>query len=91
MISNAALTRTAGPAISIDTACSSALVTAHMGAQHLANGGIMALTAGINLLLAESSTAATQVSVLLECFGTWNLINGEYTRFSHNCITSNVL
>ena len=37
------------------------MVTAHMGAHHLANGGGMALTAGVNLLLAESTTAATQV------------------------------
>ena len=48
--------------MSIDTACSSALVGAHMGVQHLAAVGGKALAAGVNLMLAERTTAATQVS-----------------------------
>ena len=46
--------------MSIDTACSSALVAAHMGVQHLAAVGGSALAAGVNLMLAERTTAATQ-------------------------------
>ena len=47
--------------MSIDTACSSALVGTHMGVQHLAAVGGKALAAGVNLMLAERTTAATQV------------------------------
>jgi len=54
-----------GPAVSIDTACSSALVGTHMGAQHLNKVGGAALAAGVNLMLAEHTTAATQVCVRL--------------------------
>jgi acyl transferase domain-containing protein len=48
--------------VSIDTACSSALVGAHTAAQHLHKHGGAALSAGINLMLAEHTTAATQVA-----------------------------
>ena len=51
----------AGPAVSIDTACSSALVGIHMGASHAAKAHVPALASGINLMLAERTTAATQV------------------------------
>lgn len=51
-----------GPAVSIDTACSSALVGAHAAAQHLGKHGGTALSAGINLMLAEHTTAATQIA-----------------------------
>lgn len=47
--------------MSIDTACSSALVGVHLGAAHAARAGVAALAAGVNLMLAERTTAATQV------------------------------
>jgi acyl transferase domain-containing protein len=51
----------AGPAVSIDTACSSALVGVHMGAAHAAKADVSTLAAGVNLMLAERTSAATQV------------------------------
>ena len=48
--------------VSIDTACSSALVGAHAAAQHLGARGGAALAAGVNLMLAEHTTAATHVA-----------------------------
>ena len=51
--------------MSIDTACSSALVGAHMAVQHLAAVGGYALAAGVNLMLAERTTAATQACFAL--------------------------
>ena len=47
--------------MSIDTACSSALVGVHLGAAHAAKANVPALAAGVNLMLAERTTAATQV------------------------------
>ena len=51
--------------VSIDTACSSALVGVHMAMQHLQAHAGSALSAGINLMLAEHTTAATQVAGML--------------------------
>ena len=48
--------------VSIDTACSSALVGAHAAAQHVEKHGGAALSAGVNLMLAEHTTAATQIA-----------------------------
>ena len=59
-----------GPAISIDTACSSALVATHMGLRQVqANPGQAALTAGVNLLLSEATTAATHAAGMLTMEG----------------------
>ena len=54
--------------MSIDTACSSALVGVHMGAAHVAKASVPALAAGVNLMLAERTTAATQVLHWLFCW-----------------------
>lgn len=51
--------------VSIDTACSSALVGTHMAVQHMQKESGAALAAGINLMLAEHTTAATQVAGML--------------------------
>lgn len=51
--------------VSVDTACSSALVGSHMALQHLHSHRGSALSAGINLMLAEHTTAATQVAGML--------------------------
>ena len=58
-----------GPAVSIDTACSSAMVAAHGAAQHLEKRGGAALSAGINLMLAERTTAAAQIAGMLTMDG----------------------
>ena len=55
--------------VSIDTACSSALVGAHMAVQHLQAHSGTALSAGVNLMLAEHTTAATQVAGMLSAEG----------------------
>ena len=48
--------------VSIDTACSSALVATNVAAQCLHKKAGTSLSAGINLMLAERTTAATQVA-----------------------------
>ena len=49
----------------MDTACSSALVAAHLAAQQLARAGGAALAAGVNLMLAEATTAGAQGAGML--------------------------
>ena len=48
--------------VSIDTACSSALVATNAAAQYLHKKRGTSLSAGVNLMLAERTTAATQVA-----------------------------
>ena len=60
-----------GPAVSIDTACSSALVAAHQAAAHLQRHGGDALSAGVNLMLAERTTAAAQAAGEGPCTLCW--------------------
>ena len=55
--------------VSVDTACSSALVGAHMAVQHLRAQNGTVLSAGVNLMLAEHTTAATQVAGMLSAEG----------------------
>lgn len=54
--------RCTGPAVSVDTACSSSLVGAHMAVQHLQRHAGSALSGGVNLMLAERTTAAAQIA-----------------------------
>ena len=56
------ITMHAGPAMSTDTACSSAVVATHLGLQHTASHGGSVLTAGVNLMLAETTTAAAHAA-----------------------------
>lgn len=52
-----------GPAVSVDTACSSALVAAHMGAQQLAvQPQSAALAAAVNFCLSETTAAMIQAA-----------------------------
>ena len=55
--------------VSVDTACSSALVATHMGMQHLHSHGGAVLACGVNLMLAETTTAAAQVAGMLTLDG----------------------
>ena len=55
--------------VSIDTACSSALVGVHTGVQHLQRTGVSILAGGINLMLSERTTAAAQVAGMLNLEG----------------------
>ena len=62
----------AGPAVSIDTACSSALVATHLGRSHLATAQqapASALAAGVNLMLSETTTAAAFAAGMLTSDG----------------------
>ena len=55
-----------GPAVSIDTACSSALVATHQGVLQLHTAPQHpVLTAGVNLMLSEATTAAAQAAGML--------------------------
>ena len=59
-----------GPAVSIDTACSSALVAAHQAVMQLRlKPHLAVLSAGINMLLAETATAAAQSAGMLTLDG----------------------
>lgn len=55
--------------VSVDTACSSALVGAHLGMQHLRSHRGAVLAAGVNLMLAETTTAAAQIAGMLTLDG----------------------
>lgn len=61
-----------GPAVSMDTACSSAMVATHTAAGYLRSGVTAAMTAlagGVNLLLSESTTGVTQAAGMLTTDG----------------------
>ena len=59
-----------GPAISIDTACSSALVATHNAASYVhAKPSQAALAAGVNLMLAEGTSAAAAAAGMLTASG----------------------
>jgi acyl transferase domain-containing protein/short-subunit dehydrogenase/acyl carrier protein len=61
-----------GPAVSMDTACSSAMVATHTAAGYLRSGVTTATTAlagGVNLLLSESTTGVTQAAGMLTSDG----------------------
>ena len=59
-----------GPAVSIDTACSSALVAAHQGVLCLrGKPQHPVLTAGVNLILAETTSAGAQAAGMLTLDG----------------------
>ena len=53
--------------MSSDTACSSAVVATHLGVQHLEAHGGSVLTAGVNLMLAETTTAAARAAGMVVC------------------------
>ncbi len=59
-----------GPAVSIDTACSSALVATHMGMQQArAKPQCGVLTAAVNLMLSGDTTGVTQAAGMLAMDG----------------------
>lgn len=64
----------AGPAVSVDTACSSAMVAAHLGTQHLLSHRGSVLAAGVNLMLAETTTSAAQAAGLCPLFVSSNML-----------------
>ena len=55
--------------VSIDTACSSALVATHLAMQYIGSHKSKALVACVNLMLAETTTAAAQVAGMLTMDG----------------------
>ena len=72
--------------VSVDTACSSALVGAHLGMQHLRSHRGSVLAAGVNLMLAETTTAAAQVAGMLTLDGRCKTMDASadgYVRCGH--------
>ena len=70
----------------MDTACSSALVGAHLGMQHLRSHRGSVLAAGVNLMLAETTTAAAQVAGMLTLDGRCKTLDAAadgYVRRAH--------
>lgn len=55
--------------VSIDTACSSAMVAVHIATQNLAKRTGVALAGGVNLMLAEYTTGAAFVAGMLTSDG----------------------
>ncbi len=55
--------------MSVDTACSSALVGTHLGLQHLQRSSSRVLACGVNLMLATTTTAAAQAAGMLTLDG----------------------
>lgn len=55
--------------VSVDTACSSVLVATHLGLKHLQAEGSAALAAAVNLMLAETTTAAAFAAGMLTADG----------------------
>ena len=51
--------------MSVDTACSSALVATHLALQHIHTFGGGAISGGVNLMLSETTTAAAQAAGML--------------------------
>ena len=51
--------------VSVDTACSSALVAAHLGQKHVRSENTPALAASVNMMLAETTTAAAFAAGML--------------------------
>lgn len=83
-----------GPALSIDTACSSAMVGAHAAVQQLTAGRSgAALAAGVNLVLAWRTTAAAQAAGMLAPDGRCKTLDSAadgYVR-SESCIVLHIL
>ena len=70
--------------VSVDTACSSALVGTHLGMQHLKVHQASALAAGVNLMLAQTTTAAAQAAGMLTLDGHCKTIDASadgYVRY----------
>lgn len=51
--------------VSVDTACSSALVATHLGMKHIGSEGSACLAAAVNLMLAETTTSAAFAARML--------------------------
>jgi acyl transferase domain-containing protein len=67
-----------GPAVSMDTACSSALVATHTAAAYVRRGGgASALAAAVNLMLSEATTAAAQAAGMLTPDGRCKTLDGS--------------
>lgn len=59
-----------GPAVSIDTACSSMMVATHTASTYLrSQGQEHAISAGVSLMLSEATTAAAQAAGMLNLEG----------------------
>lgn len=75
--------------VSVDTACSSALVATHLAVQHLRAHGGGALSGGVNLMLSENTTAAAQAAGMLTQDGRCKTLDAAadgYVRCEPNCL-----
>jgi acyl transferase domain-containing protein len=67
-----------GPSLSVDTACSSALVALHLACQHLRGGECdLALAGGVHLLLAPDSSVAFARTRMLDPSGRCRTFDAE--------------
>ena len=70
--------------VSVDTACSSALVGTHLGLQHLRQSMASVLSCGVNLMLAATTTAAAQAAGMLTLDGRCKTLDASadgYVRY----------
>ena len=70
--------------MSVDTACSSALVASHLAVQHLRGDGRAALAGGVNLMLLETTTGAAQAAGMLTLNGRCKTLDASadgYVRY----------
>lgn len=71
--------------VSVDTACSSALVAAHLGFKHATSGAAPAVAAAANLMLAETTTAAALAAGMLTIDGRCKTLDATadgYVRYA---------
>ncbi len=71
--------------VSVDTACSSALVAVQLGQKHVRSENTPALVASVNMMLAETTTAAAYAAGMLTQNGRCKTLDSSadgYVRYA---------